>query len=51
MTMIDYHVQFRRMVRYAPHVVVIRELQVQCFVEGLKPYIFKVMVGCEMTYK
>ena len=51
MIVVNYNIQFKRLSQYAPHFVVIEELRVQHFVEGLKPYIFKVLVGIEMTYE
>ena len=51
MTVTDYHIQFERLSQYASHFVATEELRVQRFVEGLRPYIFRVLAGIEMTYE
>ena len=51
MTVADYNIQFERLSQYASHFVATEELRVQRFVEGLRPYIFKVLAVTEMTYK
>ena len=51
MTMADYNIQFERLSQYAPHLMAIKKLRVQCFVTSLRPYIFKVLAGIDVTYE